>query len=279
MKSICSTFLIFALLTLSLTTSRAHADGGVSHGGGGNLAAHFSEIGQRLGDAFQMICGAPKYRSSRLCELESKFFDATRNPHVVGFDVVVGPADGKSRDAGPDGVGGIQLSNPAWEKLIKDKSAVERAVGLCAHEFMILAGGDKNDEYMESPQLMSALRGAMMDFSAILGKIPGPAISRDLRGYIGNYSTYREGDCDIDLQVSGDDIIFNFNENNRSTGCKQLPSLVFQCEENGLNCLPKNGAYWMIKGKHYGPVTLLEPGKSGSLLIEVDWALRKAVRN
>lgn len=283
MRLFNSTFLNLTVLILSAS---AHADGGVSHGGGDNLAAHFSQVGQRLGNVFQMICGTPRYKGTPLCALEPKFFEVTRSPHVVGLDEVISPADGKPRDAGPDGAGGIDLSKPVWTKLINDNTAVERAVSLCAHEFMILAGGERTDEYTASPQLLSALKDQLIDLNALLGKAPDNTENFDLTAYQGEYSTYQPGICNFEIQVSGNRMVLSFIDStaNHAGGCETFPSLVYFCNTSRATChrVDMSASNEKTAASFYaswGDILLITPGRDATVLLNIQGQQRKAVRN
>lgn len=157
--------LTIALLTFYSADAFAQSGGGT--GGGDSWCDHFAGVGKRLTDAYVMICAAHGDKYVKLCKRLPEF---KKKHKVLPNDTLTG-ADGKPRLAGPQGTD-IALNTLEYRKTLKNPARAELIVSTAAHEWMIQAGGDKNDLYDESLDLMKAIKTEQLDIKAIFGTPP-----------------------------------------------------------------------------------------------------------
>lgn len=145
--------------------------GGETSGGGDGYAAHFAGIGGRLDVVYRNLCQVPSPATASLCRVRPSFSRAVSTARVLPRDSVLG-ADGQPREAGPSGTGDILLNVPLYKARLTEAGSAERIVPLAAHEYMMIAGAETDDDYTTSARLLVALRSQFIDLAALLGELP-----------------------------------------------------------------------------------------------------------
>ncbi len=151
----------------------ANAHEGTNTGGGGDsYAAHFAGVGKKISLVYERLCSSPSIQD-QVCQLQTKFSRAVAEAKVLPRTELTGP-DGEPREAGPAPAGDIYLNVPLYQQRLAAPDAPERVIRLAAHEYMIAAFLESEDNYDSSRKLVELLRTNFIDFAALVGASPVP---------------------------------------------------------------------------------------------------------
>jgi len=148
-------------------------EGGGSSGGGDSFSASISQILKRTNQAFNMICTVKGAAADDLCKFQRPFEVVATSPKIVPQAKILG-SNKEERDAGNDGKGTIYVSTERFKKAILESEGETRIVHTLAHEALVLAGAEMNDQYSKSTELMFAFKSNYIDIRALATPLVSP---------------------------------------------------------------------------------------------------------
>jgi hypothetical protein len=161
---------VLSILTITLSSHFAFADGERGGNGGTEVGALFGSIISQVLSYTHLMNNPANCQTAAQCELRTKYlnfvekFGSLSNPISVEFlDQALG-SDGKPRDAINNGIDYIGITRTRWIEM-----DFKQRLAILFHELSTIAGLEQSDDYSFSSKLYVSMYGE--EFAAMAKKL------------------------------------------------------------------------------------------------------------